>query len=42
MLIQPLTKHLNVVAEYSYQQSEAHSGIKNDRSVGALGAILFF
>ena len=42
MVIHPLTKHLNLVAEYSYQQAEAHSGIKNEKNVGSLGAILFF
>jgi len=42
MLIHPLTKHLNLVAEYSYQESKAHSGVKNERNVGSLGAILFF
>ena len=42
MLIQPLTKHLNLVAEYSNQQAENHRGQKNERNVGSLGAILFF
>ena len=42
MVIHPLTKHLNLVAEYSYQESQAHSGIKNERNAGSLGAILFF
>ena len=42
MLIQPLTKHLNLVAEYSNQQAENHMGQKNERNVGSLGAILFF
>ena len=42
MLIHPLTKHLNLVAEYSNQQSEAHSGVKNTANVGSVGAILFF
>ena len=42
MLIQPLTKHLNLVAEYSNQRSENHRGDKNERNVGSLGAILFF
>jgi predicted porin len=42
MLIHPLTKHLNLVAEYSHQQAQAHDGKQNDRNVGSLGAILFF
>ena len=42
MLIHPLTKHLNLVAEYANQQSEAHSGVKNTANVGSVGAILFF
>ena len=42
MLIHPLTKHLNLVAEYSYQTSEAQTGASNNKNVGSLGAILFF
>ena len=42
MLIHPLTKHLNLVAEYSNQQSENHKGERNTANVGSLGAILFF
>jgi len=42
MLIHPLTKHLNLVAEYAYQESKAHSGVKNESNTGSLGAILFF
>ena len=38
----PLTKHLNLVAEYSYLESEAHTGVKNDSNTGSLGAIMFF
>jgi predicted porin len=42
MVIHPLTKHLNLVAEYSNQRSEDHSGNKNEANVGSLGGILFF
>ena len=42
MLVHPLTKHLNLVAEYSYQESSNQGGQKNDANVGSLGAILFF
>jgi len=42
MVIHPLTKHLNLVAEYANQQSQAHSGVRNTTNVGSLGAILFF
>jgi predicted porin len=42
MVVHPLTKHLNLVAEYAYQQSENQGGKKNDANVGSLGAILFF
>ena len=38
----PLTKHLNLVAEYNDIESEAHSGIKNENSTISTGAILFF
>jgi hypothetical protein len=38
----PLTKHLNLVAEYNDVESEAHSGIKNENSTISTGAILFF
>jgi len=38
----PLTKHLNVVAEYSHLTSENHSGQENKNKTGSLGAILFF
>ena len=38
----PLTKHLNLVAEYSYLESEAQNGKKNDSNTGSLGAIMFF
>ena len=42
MLIQPLTKHLNLVAEYANMRSESNSGVKNEANTGSLGAILFF
>jgi len=42
MLIQPLTKHLNLVAEYSNLRSESHNGLRNTSNTGSLGAILFF
>jgi len=38
----PLTKHLNLVAEYSNITAKAHGGGENENSVGSLGAILFF
>jgi predicted porin len=38
----PLTKHLNLVAEYNYQRTENHNGASNHADVGSLGAILFF
>jgi len=41
-LYHPLTKHLNLVAEYSNIQSENHSHAKNTQNSGSLGAILFF
>jgi hypothetical protein len=42
MLVHPLTKHLNLVAEYSLQKSEAQNGSKVEANVGSLGGILFF
>jgi len=42
MLIHPLTKHLNLVAEYSHQESKNHAGAENKANTGSLGAILFF
>jgi len=42
MLIQPLTKHLNLVAEYANVESENHRNQKNKSDTGSLGAILFF
>ena len=41
-LYHPLTKHLNLVAEYNDMESKAHNGDKNTASSGSLGAILFF
>jgi len=38
----PLTKHLNLVAEYNDMKGEAHNGNKNEYSSASLGAILFF
>jgi len=38
----PLTKHLNLVAEYNNLESESHTGTKNKNYSGSLGAILFF
>jgi hypothetical protein len=38
----PLTKHLNIVAEYSHLNSENHAGQENKNKTGSLGAILFF
>jgi len=38
----PLTKHLNLVAEYSNTTSENHQGAENENNLGSLGAILFF
>jgi len=41
-LYHPLTKHLNLVAEYNDMEAKAHDGAKNSSSSGSLGAILFF
>jgi predicted porin len=38
----PLTKHLNLVAEYSNQTSKNQADAENKANVGSLGAILFF
>ena len=38
----PLTKHLNLVAEYNDIESKAHNGDKNESRNVSLGAILFF
>jgi len=41
-LYHPLTKHLNLVAEYNNVESKSHAGLKNTSQTGSLGAILFF
>jgi len=41
-LYHPLTKHLNVVAEYNDIQSQTHSGLQNEHKTYSAGAILFF
>ncbi len=41
-LYHPLTKHLNLVAEYSHATSENHQGAENKNNIGSLGAILFY
>ena len=41
-LYHPLTKHLNLVAEYNYSTSENQVGQENKANNGSLGAILFF
>ena len=41
-LYHPLTKHLNLVAEWNKIESKAHNGDKNQSTTGSLGAILFF
>jgi len=41
-LYHPLTKHLNLVAEYNDVEAQSHSGLKNEARTGSLGAILFF
>jgi hypothetical protein len=38
----PLTKHLNLVAEFNQIQSENHAGQKNESETYSAGAILFF
>ena len=38
----PLTKHLNLVAEYSNVQATSHLGLKNKSDIIDAGAILFF
>jgi len=38
----PLTKHLNLVAEYNKTESESHSNLDIENDVFSLGAILFF
>ena len=41
-LYHPLTKHLNLVAEYNDVESRSHNGVVNESRHGSLGAILFF
>ena len=38
----PLTKHLNLVAEFSNIEAESHNGLSNEEDKISLGAILFF
>jgi predicted porin len=38
----PLTKHLNLVAEYSHLKSTNQANAENKTNVGSVGAILFF
>jgi len=41
-LYHPLTKHLNLVAEWNQIESRAHGGNRQESTTGSLGAILFF
>ena len=41
-LYHPLTKHLNLVGEYSRVESESHANLENKSDVISLGGILFF
>jgi predicted porin len=38
----PITKHLNLVAEYNDIEAKSHNGLVNKQETGSLGAILFF
>jgi predicted porin len=38
----PLTKHLNLVAEYNNVQTESHNDLEIENDIFSLGAILFF
>ena len=38
----PLTKHLNLVGEWSDVEAEAHGGLKNEATSISAGAIMFF
>jgi len=38
----PLTKHLNLVAEYSQVTSQSHLNLENESNIASVGAILFF
>jgi len=41
-LYHPLTKHLNLVAEFNAQKDESHAGLKRESETYSAGAILFF
>ena len=41
-LYHPLTKHLNLVAEYSHATDQAQNNVEMKAKTGSLGAILFF
>jgi len=41
-LYHPLTKHLNLVAEYNDTNSKSHANVEREARTGSLGAILFF
>jgi hypothetical protein len=41
-LYHPLTKHVNLVAEFSHITSEARSGVESTSNAGSIGGILFF
>jgi len=41
-LYHPLTKHLNLVAEFNNVKSETHSGLQNESNTYSAGGILFF
>ena len=38
----PLTKHLNLVAEYSQVESDSHTSVSSESDIFSVGAILFF
>ena len=38
----PLTKHLNLVAEYSQVESDSHTSVNSESDIFSVGAILFF
>ena len=41
-LYHPVTKHLNLVGEYSHIKSENHAGAENKTNNVSLGGIVFF
>jgi len=41
-LYHPLTKHLNLVAEFNQVESRSHNNLKNESQTYSAGAILFF